>query len=85
MENKNYECKRCFYNCNQLNDMKKHLNKKIKCIRKLESFNYNDDELYNLLLTKNNNKIIVKNLFLQIVIYQDIYQKIYAVIKIRLK
>jgi len=60
MENKNYECKRCFYNCNQLNDMKKHLNKKIKCIRKLESFNYNDDELYNLSLTKNNNNIINK-------------------------
>ena len=33
MENKNYECKRCFYNCNQLNDMKKHLNKKIKCYK----------------------------------------------------
>lgn len=34
--------------------MKKHLNKKIKCVRKLESFSYNDDELYNLSLNKNN-------------------------------
>lgn len=53
MESKNYECKRCFYECKQLNDMKKHLNKKIKCVRALESFKYNDNELYNNSLIKN--------------------------------
>jgi hypothetical protein len=53
MESKNYECKRCFYECKQLNDMKKHLNKKIKCIRAVESFKYNDNELYNNSLIKN--------------------------------
>ena len=55
-----YECKRCFYKCNQLNDMKKHLNKKNKCERKLESFKYKEEELYELSLTKNTITEIIK-------------------------
>jgi len=43
-----YECKRCFYQCYQKNDMIKHLNKKKLCIRLFESFKYSDEDLYNL-------------------------------------
>ena len=52
MNEKKYECKRCFYKCIQLNDMKKHLNKKNKCIRTIESFDYKDEDIYDLSLIK---------------------------------
>ena len=32
------ECKRCFYKCNKLCNMKKHLDKKNLCSRTFESF-----------------------------------------------
>lgn len=64
MENNNYECKRCSYQCYQLNDMKKHLNKKIKCLRNVESYNYKDDELIKLsLIRKNNDRMMKENNF----------------------
>ena len=49
-----YECKRCFYKCNQKNDMVKHLNVKKICSKSIESFKYGDkdEELYNLSLIK---------------------------------
>ena len=40
-----YECKRCFYNTQLKSDMKRHLNRKIKCPRILESYKYNDKDL----------------------------------------
>ena len=43
-----YECKRCFFKCYQKNTMKKHLDKLKTCDRILDSYKYNDDELYNL-------------------------------------
>ena len=52
MNEKKYECKRCFYKCIQLNDMKKHLNKKNKCIRTIVSFDYKDEDIYDLSLIK---------------------------------
>ena len=61
--NNNYECKRCFYQCYQLNDMKKHLNKKTICIRILESYHYKESELLNLSLTRKNEQIIKENNF----------------------
>jgi hypothetical protein len=51
--NKSYfECKRCFYKTNIKTNMNKHLDIKILCDRKLESFKYKDDELRNLSLIR---------------------------------
>jgi len=47
-----YECKRCFYKCNQKNDMKRHINKKNICERNSESYKYNESELKDLSLTR---------------------------------
>lgn len=47
-----YECKRCFIKFYQKNDMKRHLDKKHKCTRVLESFKYNDKDIYNLSLER---------------------------------
>ena len=47
-----FECKRCFYTCKQKNDMIKHINKKKKCNRKIESFNYADNDLSDLSLIR---------------------------------
>lgn len=54
MNKNNYECKRCSYQCYQLNDMKRHFNKKKLCIRNIESYSYNDDDLLRLSLVRNN-------------------------------
>lgn len=51
-----YECKRCFYNTLLKSDMKRHLNRKIKCPRILESYKYNDKDLEELSLIPNKNK-----------------------------
>ena len=51
-----YECKRCFYICYQKNTMKKHLEKVKTCDRKLDSYKYKDDELYDLSLIRINSK-----------------------------
>jgi hypothetical protein len=48
-----YECKRCFYKSYQKSDIKKHLDKKKICDRKLESYKYKDEELTNLSLERN--------------------------------
>jgi hypothetical protein len=47
-----FQCYRCFYKCYQLNDIKKHLNKKVLCTRSLESYKYKDEELNTLSLKK---------------------------------
>lgn len=45
--NKSYfECKRCFYKCNQKIVMQRHLKKENKCDREVKSYKYNEDELY---------------------------------------
>jgi hypothetical protein len=54
----NYECKRCFYKTLLKSDMNRHLNRKMKCPRILESYKYNEKDLEILSLTKieiNNN------------------------------
>jgi hypothetical protein len=58
INNSFYECKRCFHRFYQKNDMNKHLNKKKICIRVIESYKYEEEELYNLSLKriKNNKK-----------------------------
>jgi len=55
INNSYYECKRCFYKSYQKNDMKKHLEKKNLCERKVESYKYNNEDLYNLSLERNYN------------------------------
>jgi len=44
-----YLCRKCMFKTNNFNDLKRHLNKKNKCKKNLESFNYSDDQL--LILT----------------------------------
>ena len=57
-----FECKRCGYNAKQKTDMKRHLNKKTKCPRNLESYKYNEDELDLLSLFDNKNIENKKNI-----------------------
>ena len=45
-----YECKRCFYRCNQRSGIVRHLDKKNKCIKNIISYKYSDEELYNISL-----------------------------------
>lgn len=54
-----YQCYRCFYYCNNKKDMKKHLIRKNICIRKLESFNYSENDLINLSLTNKSEEEII--------------------------
>jgi hypothetical protein len=49
-----YTCKRCNHGTKLRTDMIKHLNKKKKCDRIINSYQYHDDDLYNLSLIKNN-------------------------------
>lgn len=54
-----YECRRCLYKTKQKIDMSRHINRKIKCTRSLESYKYTDDELNILslqIIKKNNNE-----------------------------
>jgi len=68
-KNSYFECKRCSFKCDKKKNMEKHLNRKILCIKKFDSFCMNDEELYNLSLIKNyiksedktNNKFICEN------------------------
>ena len=46
-----YQCKRCFYNTSKKIDMKRHLDRVIKCHRIIELYKYKDDELDNLSLS----------------------------------
>lgn len=45
-----YECKRCNYVTTKKCDITRHLNRKIICIRNVNSYKYNDDELVKLSL-----------------------------------
>ena len=50
-----YICKRCNHISKLKTDMINHLNKKKKCDRIINSYKYNDEDLYNLSLIKNEN------------------------------
>ena len=57
-----YQCYRCFYYCKNKKDMKKHLSRKNKCIKKLESHNFDEDKLeYLSLLNKSDDEKIIVN------------------------
>ena len=47
-----YECMRCGYNTDKRSSMLTHINRKNKCPKKLESFNYTEKEIYDLSLLK---------------------------------
>jgi hypothetical protein len=47
-----YECKRCFHKFSQKSDIEKHLDRKYICKRILESYNYDEKNLYELSLIK---------------------------------
>ena len=49
-----YECKRCNHQTKQKNDMKKHLNRRIKCAKTIEAYKYNDEEILKLSMTNMN-------------------------------
>lgn len=57
-----YECARCNYKVRRNSDMIRHLNRKTKCVKKLESYKLNDEEIINLsmILHKDNNENISK-------------------------
>ncbi len=55
-DNSYYECKRCSFQTNYKNDMRRHLNKLTKCTRNFESYKYKDDELNILSLQLVNSK-----------------------------
>lgn len=59
-----YECKSCSFICYQKNTMKGHLDKLKKCDRNLDSYKYNESDLYNLSLIRilNNNKKVSCNI-----------------------
>lgn len=47
-----YQCRRCKFTSKFKNDIRRHLNRKIKCGKDLDAYNYTDDELYKLSLIK---------------------------------
>jgi len=55
-----YECKRCMFNTYHFNNIKRHINKKKICERKIGSYNYSDDQILILTLLpslENNDEI----------------------------
>lgn len=47
-----YECKRCEHRTKQKNEMFRHLNRKKKCVRTINSYKYDDNEINELSLIK---------------------------------
>ena len=56
-----YKCHRCFYLTNNKKDMRKHLSRKNKCKRVLESYMFTDDDIEKLSFEKINNDEIAVN------------------------
>ena len=54
--NNYYECARCDYKTNKKSSMITHINKKKICNKKIESFKYSDQELYDLSFQMKYNK-----------------------------
>lgn len=59
-----YECKRCNYKVRRNSDMKRHLDRKIKCPKNIESYKLTDEEIYDLsMIINKDNKI--KNIIIK--------------------
>lgn len=52
-----YECYKCKYITSKKNDMKKHLERKIKCPKTIECYSFTDEELFKLSMELNNNNM----------------------------
>ena len=50
-----YLCKRCNFKSNKFGDIRRHLNKKKQCIKKIDSYNYTNDQLLILSMIPYNN------------------------------
>jgi hypothetical protein len=47
-----YQCKRCNHKCNQKIEIRRHLERKYKCSKNINIYNYNDNILYELSFIK---------------------------------
>ena len=58
-----YQCQRCLFITKQKTGMIRHLDRKNKCIKNIQSYKYPDDELYRMSLEmiKNNNQLVCTN------------------------
>lgn len=66
-----YECYICSHKTKQKIEIVRHLSRKIKCERSIDSYKYSDDEVKTLSLEKkydNNECIIIKTKILKIII-----------------
>lgn len=52
-----YNCKKCFFKTTHYNDLFRHLNRKKKCFKNLDSFNYSNDQLLVLTLLPYNDGV----------------------------
>jgi len=59
-----YQCQRCLFISKQKTGMIRHLDRKNKCVKNIQSYRYPDEELYRMSLemVKNNNKLISKDI-----------------------
>lgn len=48
-----YECKRCNHKFKFKNDIRRHIDRSVKCTRTVESYKFTDEELYNMSLIIN--------------------------------
>ena len=48
-----YECKRCNHKFKFKNDIRRHIDRSVKCARTVESYKFTDEELYNMSLIIN--------------------------------
>ena len=51
-----YQCQRCFFITKQKTGMIRHLDRKNKCIKNIQSYKYSDDDLYRMSLELIKNK-----------------------------
>lgn len=56
-----FQCHRCFYYTKNRKDMRKHLNRKHKCSRIIDSYNYKEEYIEELSLINRNELIIIKS------------------------
>jgi hypothetical protein len=56
-----YECFRCKYRSKRNSDMKRHLNRKVKCPKNIDSYTYSDEDLYNMSLILHEDDVIDDN------------------------
>jgi len=59
-----YQCQRCLFISKQKTGMIRHLDRKNKCIKNIQSYKYPDDVLYKMsleMVKNNNNKLICNN------------------------